>query len=77
MEIFDRNFVTVLENDHRVLQSDIGEKLFIIGIGEIKYQDIRLENVLEPVDKEAFKIVICHNPEIWNDVKKNIVFLCC
>jgi predicted MPP superfamily phosphohydrolase len=70
MEIFHKNFVTVLENDYRVLQSDKGEKLYIIGIGEIKYQDICLESVLEPVDKESFKIVICHNPEIWNDVKK-------
>lgn len=58
----------LLKNEHRFLERD-GEKIAIIGVENwgssfVKHGD--LDRALEGVDKEAFKILLSHDPSHWD-----------
>ncbi|MCU9611982.1 metallophosphoesterase [Caldibacillus lycopersici] len=61
--------VKILENSHATLRSQTGEKIYLIGVGEISFELDRLDIALENIDDpNGFKIVICHNPEIVDQI---------
>ena len=58
----------LLKNEHRFLERD-GEKIAVIGVENwgssfVKHGD--LDRALEGVDKEAFKILLSHDPSHWD-----------
>lgn len=70
LDIFKRNSVTVLENEYAIIQTGTGEKIYLVGIGEVKCQEVNLDKILKPIPKDAFRIAVCHNPEIYSEIKK-------
>ena len=66
--------VTSLVNSSIQFQSDEGDQLYFIGLDEISLGRHNLEQAMDEVDPNSFKILVCHNPEykqensfrIWN-----------
>ncbi|OAT74755.1 metallophosphoesterase [Parageobacillus thermoglucosidasius] len=56
--------VHILENRAAVLQSANGEKLALIGVADMSKRKARLEEALQGVDENAFRILASHNPKI-------------
>lgn len=56
--------VTSLVNSSIQFQSDEGDQLYFIGLDEISLGRHNLEQAMEEVDPNSFKILLCHNPII-------------
>ena len=60
--------VKILENHREILRSEKGEKIYLVGIGETSLNNDKLDQAVNGIE-EAYKIVICHNPEIMKKVE--------
>ena len=56
--------VKILANSSMLLQSENGDKLFLIGVEDISKNREDLDQALSETEKEGFKIFVCHNPEM-------------
>lgn len=56
--------VHVLANSAAMFESERGEKVALIGIDDISKRRARFDLALAEVDESAFRIVVCHNPDI-------------
>ncbi|WP_033829013.1 metallophosphoesterase [Bacillus andreraoultii] len=69
-EIFRKYQVTILEDSHAVISTNEGDKIYLIGIGEHEEDEYNLDDVFQPIEKEAFKIVVCHKPDVKKHIKE-------
>ena len=60
----------ILDNDLLDIHAPTGEKIQIVGINEIAFGLDRLDLALEKTNPDAFKIVLCHNPKIFRQIKE-------
>ena len=56
--------VKVLINSSILFQSDAGDNLYFIGLDEVSKNRHNLEQALDEVEPDSFKILVCHKPEI-------------
>ncbi len=63
-DIFKRNHVTVLENRSIQIKSGKNEHICITGFSEFTKEEPEPDRVLFSVNKDVFKIAVCHNPKI-------------
>ncbi|ANB59934.1 metallophosphoesterase [Anoxybacteroides amylolyticum] len=56
--------VHVLANSAAMFESELGEKVALIGIDDISKRRAHLDLAIAEVDQSAFRIVVCHNPDI-------------
>jgi uncharacterized protein len=64
------NGVKILDNGAVSFESGVGEKLSLLGVDDIGRKRARLDLALSDTEKESFKLLVSHNPEIINDMKK-------
>lgn len=69
-EIFRKHQVMILEDSHTVISSNEGDKIYLIGIGEHEPDEYNLDDVFQHIEKEAFKIVVCHKPDVKKHIKE-------
>ncbi|MFS0863527.1 metallophosphoesterase [Fredinandcohnia sp. 179-A 10B2 NHS] len=63
--------IKILDNTAALFESGEGEKLALLGIDDIKVGRSRLDLALLDAgeEREVFKILVCHNPEIKKDIQ--------
>lgn len=62
--------VTTLHNSSITLWSNAGEKLILLGVEDMSEERDRLDLALESSQEGDFKILISHNPDIYQKVLK-------
>ncbi|WAA10798.1 metallophosphoesterase [Fervidibacillus albus] len=60
--------VVILENRSVPIFCQTNEPIFLIGFGEVSFNLDSVWLALKDVDSDAFKIGICHNPEILSKI---------
>lgn len=73
--LFEKYNVTVLENKRIILKESVENRAInLIGVGEISFERDNLSKALQDVADTDFNIIVCHNPEIINNIttKDNI-----
>ncbi|PEA28761.1 metallophosphoesterase [Bacillus cereus] len=58
------NNVKVLDNTRVVFESEVGEKICLLGIDDVGLERDRLDLALADCKEEGFRILISHNPDI-------------
>ena len=58
------NNVKVLDNTRVVFESELGEKICLLGIDDVGLERNRLDLALSDCKEEGFRILISHNPDI-------------
>lgn len=61
--------VTVLVNNSILFESEQGDRLFILGVDDLSLDRDNLELALSETNKEDFKILVSHNPEIRRKIR--------
>ncbi len=62
------NGVKSLDNTSVIFESEEGEKLSLLGVDDLKQNRDRLDLALLDAEKESFKILACHYPDITNKI---------
>lgn len=71
------NNVKVLDNTRVVFESELGEKICLLGVDDVGLERDRLDLALADCKEEGFRILISHNPDIINKMsEKNKFHLC-
>lgn len=63
------NNVKVLDNTRVVFESELGEKICLLGIDDVGLHRDRLDLALADCKEDGFRILVSHNPDI---IKKNV-----
>ena len=58
------NNVKVLDNTRVVFESELGEKICLLGIDDVGLHRDRLDLALADCKEEGFRILVSHNPDI-------------
>ncbi|QPW49471.1 metallophosphoesterase [Bacillus thuringiensis] len=58
------NNVKVLDNTRVVFESELGEKICLLGVDDVGLERDRLDLALADCKEEGFRILISHNPDI-------------
>jgi predicted MPP superfamily phosphohydrolase len=66
--LLSENGIKILDNTAVVFESEIGDKINLLGVDEISLNRDRLDLALKDTEKESFKILACHNPKIIDKV---------
>ena len=71
------NNVKVLDNTRVVFESELGEKICLLGVDDVGLKRDRLDLALADCKEDGFRILISHNPDIINKMsEKNKFHLC-
>ena len=65
------NNVKVLDNTRVVFESELGEKICLLGIDDVGLERDRLDLALSDCKEEGFRILISHNPDIIKKMSGN------
>jgi uncharacterized protein len=68
-ELLLKHGVTILTNSSAYLQSKSGEKLILLGVEDMSKGKDRLDLAIKHSPKGDFKILISHNPDIYQKIK--------
>ena len=60
------NNVKVLDNTRVVFESELGEKICLLGVDDVGLKRDRLDLALADCKEDGFRILISHNPDIIN-----------
>ena len=60
------NNVKVLDNTRVVFESELGEKICLLGVDDVGLERDRLDLALADCKEDGFRILISHNPDIIN-----------
>ncbi|KKI93143.1 metallophosphoesterase [Bacillus sp. SA1-12] len=63
--------VTILNNTTATISSKNREKLVLLGVEDMSMERDRLDLALEHSPKTDFRLLISHNPEIYDQVRKS------
>ncbi len=67
----------VLDNTRVVFESELGEKICLLGVDDVGLERDRLDLALADCKEEGFRILISHNPDIIKKcLEKNKFHLC-
>ena len=69
-QILLKNGVKLLNNTSTTLTSQAGEELALLGIEDMSEERDRLDLALKSSNRNSFKILISHNPDIHQEVLK-------
>lgn len=58
------NNVKVLDNTRVVFESELGEKICLLGIDDVGLHRDRLDLALADCKEDGFRILVSHNPDI-------------
>ena len=64
------NNVKVLDNTRVVFESELGEKICLLGIDDVGLHRDRLDLALADCKEDGFRILVSHNPDIIKNVWK-------
>ncbi|MCU5437860.1 metallophosphoesterase family protein [Bacillus cereus] len=64
--LFLENNVKVLDNTRVVFESELGEKICLLGVDDVGLERDRLDLALADCKEDGFRILISHNPDIIN-----------
>ncbi|KPB03104.1 metallophosphoesterase [Bacillus sp. CHD6a] len=56
--------VKILDNSSYLFESEDGDKLELVGVDDMVHERDELETALEVTNKDSFKILVSHEPEI-------------
>lgn len=70
------NNVKVLDNTRVVFESELGEKICLLGVDDVGLERDRLDLALADCKEEGFRILISHNPDIIKKCLKRTNFTC-
>lgn len=62
--------VILLNNTSKGLTTNSGETIYLIGVEDMSEEKDRLDLALDNVPQKAFKLLISHNPDIYQKVEK-------
>ncbi|RFU65566.1 metallophosphoesterase [Peribacillus glennii] len=65
-----RHGVKILDNGLVTFESEQGEKIELLGIDDIAMERDRLDLALADSERQAFKILVSHNPLVMQQIKK-------
>jgi predicted MPP superfamily phosphohydrolase len=64
------NGVKILDNTAVSFESVSGEKLSLLGVDDFGKERARLDLALSDTEKDSFKVLVSHNPEIISQLKE-------
>lgn len=70
------NNVKVLDNTRVVFESELGEKICLLGVDDVGLERDRLDLALADCKEEGFRILISHNPDIIKKCPERTNFTC-
>ncbi len=62
--------VTLLNNTSKSVTNTSGETIYLIGVEDMSEEKDRLDIALDNVPQKSFKLLISHNPDIYQKVKR-------
>lgn len=65
--LFDHG-VRVLDNTAAVFESKEGDKISLLGVDDLNQNKDSLDNALKDAEKNSFKILACHYPQIMKKI---------
>lgn len=68
--ILGQNGAEILNNTVKVIRSDEGETIVLIGVEDLSMEKARLESAMQDAGQEGFRILISHNPDIAIKVRE-------
>ena len=73
IKLFNDSGFKYLENDYETIISKNNERIYIMGVGNVTYNLDNVSNMVKEIkDNEGFKIAITHEPDISDEIIKNI-----
>ncbi|MBD1378643.1 metallophosphoesterase [Metabacillus arenae] len=69
IKLLEKYNVKILKNEAVVIKEE-GIDLSILGVDDMTFDGDRLEETVEQVPKNSFKILLSHNPEIVKKIRK-------
>lgn len=59
-----QNGVKILDNTGTLFESELGEKIWLLGVDDVGLKRDRLDLALADCEEEGFRILVSHNPDI-------------
>ncbi|MGM7721886.1 metallophosphoesterase [Metabacillus sp. Hm71] len=70
-QLLIKHGVTILNNSTSTISAKNGEKMVLLGVEDMSMERDRLDLALKHSPKGDFRLLISHNPEIYEQVKKS------